>query len=1072
MTSPPNNRYVQRAQFTEEQLQVFLGALEAKFAVIGGVPGAGRTSLALELVVESINRGADPDRVILLTPSRLGATRLRQVLAQRAGRTTGGALARTPAALAHGILRARAVLEGEPPPVLVSGPEQDTLIADLLGGHLAGFGVQVDWSVPKEVLPLAAFRHELREFYARLAERGVSSEDLAELAGEAQQPHWKMVAALYREYLDVLQFSTLTADRGQRFDSAAVLAGAVATLHSWPQDMPGSRPHWDVVVADDFQEANEAYWQLLNQLREAGTQVIVLGQPDTAVETYRGALPRIFAQAGRDAGDNYFDLSKNLRQSTELAEVTAQVSAQIATRHQPVPERPQITSSAQKSVVQAAILDSRATQTRYIAAELRRRHLLEGRDWSQMAVIVRASQDVVSLSQDLARQEIPVQAAGIQLALRDEPLVKPFLAVVELALSLGAEEEVPASDYQHLLLSPLGEFDSLRLRRLRRVLRHHLGEPELSSDELLAQVIADPAPVGELPRELRTGVRRVATVFRAATEVVNSTGLTVEQMLWELWAASGLASSLQQVALSETPAAPRANQDLDAMMRLFAAAQRFDERMPGAGLKQFMNHIRGQAIAEDSLAGQRTARSGVTVATVAGSRGDQWEVVVLAGLQEGSWPDLRIRDSLLGAQTFADFQDARLELRDLVEQKPAAISARFTAQRRQILDDELRLLTTAVSRARAEVLCTAIRDEEVAPSLFIDLLSPPSTEVRPTIHTIEDLNLSSLVSQLRRYVVASAAGTGEGHGIGRRWQLSPDQAAATLAYLIEQEVPGADPQHWHGLRPLSTVDPLQPDGAKLTVSPSKIEQIANCALRWALASSGGDTPSQYAQSLGNLVHQLAQDFPDGDPGELQQALEQRFGTLGLPKGWIADRAYRDAQEVVRRLAIYLQSHAGTELVATEFPVDADLGSVRVLGSVDRLEKIGSEEHRLVDFKTGKAITAADAAQNPQLGVYQAALETAGFPVTSAELVYLAQGAKGPAIRKQLSLDTPLPAPNTAEDDTPQPEPPLLREHVKSLLETAAAEATSPQLTVTVGEHCRSCPVRTSCPLQTEGRPAL
>ena len=54
MTSPPNTRYVQRAQFTEEQLQVFLGALEAKFAVIGGVPGAGRTSLALELVVEDL----------------------------------------------------------------------------------------------------------------------------------------------------------------------------------------------------------------------------------------------------------------------------------------------------------------------------------------------------------------------------------------------------------------------------------------------------------------------------------------------------------------------------------------------------------------------------------------------------------------------------------------------------------------------------------------------------------------------------------------------------------------------------------------------------------------------------------------------------------------------------------------------------------------------------------------------------------------------------------------------------------------------------------------------------------
>src|SRR5699024_11706898 len=53
------------------------------------------------------------------------------------GGTTGQLLVRTPASLAFGLLRQGASSRGEPTPTLITGPEQDQILAELIAGHLA-----------------------------------------------------------------------------------------------------------------------------------------------------------------------------------------------------------------------------------------------------------------------------------------------------------------------------------------------------------------------------------------------------------------------------------------------------------------------------------------------------------------------------------------------------------------------------------------------------------------------------------------------------------------------------------------------------------------------------------------------------------------------------------------------------------------------------------------------------------------------------------------------------------------------------------------------------------------------
>ena len=126
-----------------------------------GAPGTGKTTTAIELVVDRVRGdGLSPDQCLVLAPTRVAAGELRQSISGRLGSTTTESLARTPQAFGFGILRQAAALRGDPPPRLLSGPEQDVILRELLLGHASGEVPGPDW--PEHVraaLPTRGFRH-------------------------------------------------------------------------------------------------------------------------------------------------------------------------------------------------------------------------------------------------------------------------------------------------------------------------------------------------------------------------------------------------------------------------------------------------------------------------------------------------------------------------------------------------------------------------------------------------------------------------------------------------------------------------------------------------------------------------------------------------------------------------------------------------------------------------------------------------------------------------------------------------------------------------------------------------
>ena len=127
-------------------------------------------------------------------------------------------------------------------------------------------------------------------------------------------------------------------------------------------------------------------------------------------------------------------------------------------------------------------------------------------------------------------------------------------------------------------------------------------------------------------------------------------GVSAETVLWAVWDALDVAGRWNRLALRGGKRGARADRDLDAVVGLFDAAQRYVDRLPAAGPDAFLEHIQGQDVPGDTLAARAQSGDGVALVTPAGAAGREWRYVAVAGVQEGVWPDLRLRGSLLGSE--------------------------------------------------------------------------------------------------------------------------------------------------------------------------------------------------------------------------------------------------------------------------------------------------------------------------------------------------------------------------------------------------------------------------------------
>ncbi|MET8895608.1 ATP-dependent helicase [Streptomyces albogriseolus] len=610
-----------------------------------------------------------------------------------------------------------------------------------------------------------------------------------------------------------------------------------------------------------------------------------------------------------------------------------------------------------------------------------------------------------------------------------------------------------------LLTSPLAGMDAADLRRLGRALREEeraAGNPlPPPSDELLARALAEPERLAVHDPVYARGAQRLGALLRRARERLAGGG-TAEEALWELWDGTPWPQRLERAARRGGAAGRNADRDLDAVCALFATAARAEERTGGRGALNFLEEIEAEDIAADTLTRRAARPDAVRLMTAHRSKGLEWGLVVVAGVQEGLWPDLRRRGSLLEAD--------RIGRDGLAE--PLTPGA--------LLAEERRLFYVAATRARDRLVVTAVKapsDDGDQPSRFLTELGVEPRDV--TGRPRRPLSVAALVAELRATTVDPRVSDALREAAARR--------LARLAALADEDgrplAPSAHPYRWWGMyEPTHTKVPLRDRDQPVVLSGSALDQLANtCALQWFLGREvKADAPATAAQGFGNVVHALADEVASGhtpaDLDVLMERLDSVWNALAFDAPWKSAQEKENARVALERfLKWHVMDRTGRTPVASEHDFDVTLESgdyqVRIRGQMDRVEADGEGRAYVVDFKTGKqAPSSKEVERHPQLAVYQLAVREGAVDEVfdgvrpepgGAELVQLRQGAA-----KRDGGET-LPKVQAQE--------PLEGEWAGDLLATAAGKVLDERFTPTAGQHCAHCAFRASCSARPEGR---
>ena len=1165
--------------------------------LLTGIPGTGKTHHLTQRALRYLADGNDPARLLILAPTRTAATRMRDTIAASSDRSLSVAPTRAWAAYAFDLLKraqTRGLLSGvEGNLKLLSGPEQDVIIGELLANHAQGIAPGPTWpDVLRDALPTRGFRHEIRDFFDRMAEYDLTAEDVHALATEHNQPAWHALAQLHTEYRAVRALRAKNA-----YDPAVLINDACRLLLRAPEFLAEERRRYDLILIDDVQELSPSIYRLLRliaaevapadaahltethpDLFAEGPQVVMTYSDEAVVQGFRGARPDLVTtlQASfpstrtRTLTTSYrlpalmmplvADIRRRLPRYTRFVPLTAEQdrakngvqggakNSAPATfgRINTTPadealtwgaaDEPLLHLGADGKILDPAhyrtapagvykyALSSSQDEANLIAQMLLEERIYGNHPYRESAIIVRSSADVARIRRVLSSNGIPSRTSAALVPVRDEPAVRPFLDALSLlvyarkrgekalnpavhmpaaegvesgerggyeALSATEAEELmrrslddviaeesranPLGGAQSaitLLTSRLGGASSMDVRRLRQQLRsiELQSGGHRPSDDLLLGALLHPET---LPEEgVGRAVHRIAAVLSAGRKALARPESTSTEVLWALWEASGLEKTWVTQSRGAGPDADAAHRNLDAMIGLFEAADRFDEQMRGAGAEQFLDFIDAQDLPMDTLAARGVRQDAVEILTPALAAGQSWRTVYVCGLQEGTWPNTTVRGSLLSTGDLTDLCDARLRQRaQQAEQQaregeqpvPPARIRSYPERVRDTRHDELRMFAVAATRASTRLVLTAVRNDDQAPGEFFDFVLPTdavgdSTDV-PITRVRRPATLRSLVAELSRTLVEESMNAMRAedsqqedtqqngapmHNAPEEEALTPegsayrlDAASRTLARLVNAQAPGAAPDDWWGLLPLSSTELLfahrpaghaeldenygedgeeqaenpaeNPGRRTITLSPSRLETIHSSPLDWLVSAARAEAQTDLSRSLGTLVHAIAEEYPTGTLEELQTALDERISSLGVPARkedetdeeyrervpWESYALYERAKRMILRLSYYYRQHMGDAgwqnlgvegSFAVRVPVPFDpageVGELDALltGRVDRLEgtapaEDGTLHYAIVDLKTGKSKpTGSEMETHPQLAAYQIAVE--------------------------------------------------------------------------------------------------
>ena len=467
----------------------------AHVTLVAGAPRSGKTEFALDMLIAAMKRYGDANAVMTVSGRQiadmLGDRAIRELSAVSQARPVT-----TLSAVAFRLLTAARSAQGKPLPKLLNGAEQDVIIRKVLASHvehrqhgdecatcdlLRVYFAVSEWSGLVADDSTDAFANQLRDMLARMNEIGAKPElenmliaRAASRNGELDarrerlRTQWRLAFALREEYNAAIR----AAYSGEyRLDASQLMIDATEAVSDIRDaDIP------NMLIVDDFQDATLAGFALLEALHNRGTRLLLVGNPDEAVQTFRGSYPEyLFNEAQSRMGarleriENLYaacenDGAQTIRNASNRQNVHDDYRTLVATRVSlsiasteptdvPLPERPGKMRNIPGAMpiealpsgntdacvtpadgsVETALYRSSSEELDDVVWKIKTEHLQRSREWNDMAVITHDNATVRAFGERLRADGVPVRYSSVARPLKDEPFVQGLFALIELA---------------------------------------------------------------------------------------------------------------------------------------------------------------------------------------------------------------------------------------------------------------------------------------------------------------------------------------------------------------------------------------------------------------------------------------------------------------------------------------------------------------------------------------------------------------------------------------------------------------------------------------------------------------
>ncbi len=955
--------------------------------VVGG-PGAGKTEFLVRRARHLIEkRRVHPDQILVLSFSRRGAAELRDRIGSGLG-----SISRISASTFHSfamrIIEAHgATGDWHRVPTLLTGPEQVDLIGEVLSTEdPAGWPTTF-----RSILGDRAFADEVADFALRAAER---LEDGASIAARGRAD-WRGLPGFLARYRATL------VERG-RIDYGTLQAEAVALLDDADTRERLARTIRYVLV-DEYQDTTVAQAALVKRVSVHGN-VTVVGDPYQSVYSFRGAelsnvadFPKRFIDSDGEPARRLV-LTTSFRVPSRILEAAVRVTAGAGLPGAAGPMHP----APGEGSVETYCFDQHSDEAEWISSEIQRANLRDRIPYRHIAVLVRSKRRFLpELSRALERRGIPHERPDSRLV--DHTAIRPILDLVRA--TTRSEPEATAA-LRRVLLGPLVGLTLAAGRETERIAARSGWEVALTS----AGVSDD-----------------VAALLRDPSWALN---LPASEGFWKVW------STLD--AFVEMVGDQTRDDDRKALASFAQALNRLADRDPGASLAEYARTSEAEDFEATPLLEYRGERDRITLTTLHQSKGLSFDVVFIADAREGVLPDLRKRDSLLGARHLSPSHGTD-----------------DTAYARFRLQEEKRLAYSAMCRAARRVVwtCTSTGPDtgEGVPSRFLAQVAGTDMETatRPPSRWSEPTTPQEAEAWLRRR-------------IGDPLLALADRLAALQAITTPARWRPRDPESFAGILDRGPDSGLVEDDP--TLSASQADAYLRCPRRYAferrLRVDGGG--SAY-QELGSVIHSALEqaERTATERGEERAtaedaltALDSAFEPEAFGSGAWAEAWKTRAARIIERL--YDLWPGEGPAAGLEQKIDFEHVGVRWTGRIDRVERRGDALH-IIDYKTGTSHpTVEEAAVSVQLGLYVLGLRAVSdTPVLGGEYWYPAAGmnrGRKSILTRSLDIDR--------------------LDEVDAALHDAAAGIKNELWEATPGSQCERCPVRLVCPEWPQGQEAF